>query len=226
MSKNNRVAKKKLNVIIQSANLFFRRGYVNTGLNEILEVCKIPKGSFYYYFKNKDDLLIHIIEYHTNKIVKLFDNTVDDLSIYKLKSFFSKFLNTIAIIEENQEIEQKEENTKEGILFKVEYNNNSKFYGGSPLGNLNSEMSNLSDEINKKIIESFSIIEQKIFFFFQVLSFTNNKYKSSKIDFYTHVLVDMLEGTCLKLKREKNDDAIEEFLNFFDIIILKIKEDN
>lgn len=226
MSKNNRVAKKKLNVIIQSANLFFRRGYVNTGLNEILEVCKIPKGSFYYYFKNKDDLLIHIIEYHTNKIVKLFDNTVDDLSIYKLKSFFSKFLNTIAIIEENQEIEQKEENTKEGILFKVEYNNNSKFYGGSPLGNLNSEMSNLSDEINKKIIESFSIIEQKIFFFFQVLSFTNNKYKSSKIDFYTRVLVDMLEGTCLKLKREKNDDAIEEFLNFFDIIILKIKEDN
>ena len=32
-------------------------------MKEILEVCNIPKGSFYYYFKNKDDLLIHVIDY-------------------------------------------------------------------------------------------------------------------------------------------------------------------
>ena len=58
MANKKDLSKKKENVIIQSANLFFRNGYVNTGLNEILEVCNIPKGSLYYYFKNKDELLL------------------------------------------------------------------------------------------------------------------------------------------------------------------------
>ena len=82
---------KKRKVIEESAKLFYFNGYVNTGLKEILEVCNIPKGSFYYYFKNKDDLLIHVIDYHTNNIIRFFDRTVNDLSIPKFKVFFHNF---------------------------------------------------------------------------------------------------------------------------------------
>ena len=57
-----KTAQKKQRVIVESAKLFYYHGYTNTGLLEILEVCKIPKGSFYYYFKNKEDLSLKKID--------------------------------------------------------------------------------------------------------------------------------------------------------------------
>ena len=42
---------KRNNVIHQSAKLFYYKGYKNTSVTDILKECKIPKGSFYYYFK-------------------------------------------------------------------------------------------------------------------------------------------------------------------------------
>lgn len=39
-----------------------RKGYNGVGLKEILDYCNIPKGSFYHYFKSKEDFCIEIIE--------------------------------------------------------------------------------------------------------------------------------------------------------------------
>ena len=221
MANKKDLSKKKENVIIQSANLFFRNGYVNTGLNEILEVCNIPKGSLYYYFK--DELLLNVIEYQTKRILDLFDNTVDDLSIFKLKSFFSIFLNNIAIIEIENDNQEKENN--ENSLFGNIEENTIKFYGGSPLGNLNAELSNLSNEINEKISDSFKQIENRIYLFLETLSCVHEKYRSDYTEFYTYLLINNLEGSCLKLKREQSLEPVDEFLKFFDILIEKMIND-
>lgn len=228
MEKKKTLQEKKNNVIIKSADLFFKKGYVNTGIQDILDVCNIPKGSFYYYFKSKDELLLHVIEYHRDNILELFEKTVDDLSIYKLKSFFSIFLNNIAIIEiEDEENDEIKVNEGNDFLFgnSLSHINTKKFYGGSPLGNLNSELSNLSDEINSKIVDAYFQIESRIYFFLETLSIVHNKYKSSFIDYYTYLLINNLEGTCLKLKRMRNQEPIEEFLKFFDILIDKMIND-
>ena len=37
-------------------------GFNGTGIDAVLKQAKVPKGSFYYYFKSKDDLGIAIIE--------------------------------------------------------------------------------------------------------------------------------------------------------------------
>ncbi|NYV27779.1 TetR/AcrR family transcriptional regulator [Streptobacillus felis] len=228
MEKKKTLQEKKNNVIIKSADLFFKKGYVNTGIQDILDVCNIPKGSFYYYFKSKDELLLHVIEYHRDNILELFEKNVDDLSIYKLKSFFSIFLNNIAIIEiEDEENDEIKVNEGNDFLFgnSLSHINKKKFYGGSPLGNLNSELSNLSDEINAKIVDAYFQIESRIYFFLETLSIVHNKYKSSFIDYYTYLLINNLEGTCLKLKRMRNQEPIEEFLKFFDILIDKMIND-
>ncbi|WP_066899525.1 TetR/AcrR family transcriptional regulator [Streptobacillus notomytis] len=224
MEKKKLLQEKKQNVIVQSANLFFKKGYVNTGVQDILDVCNIPKGSFYYYFKSKDDLLLQVIDYHRENILKLFEKNVDDLSIYKLKSFFSIFLNNVAIIEIEDE-DNTAKNKENDLLFGIYNSNTKKFYGGSPLGNLNSELSNLSDEINTKIADAYFQIESRIYFFLETLSIVHNKYKSEFIDYYTYLLINNLEGTCLKLKRMRNKEPIEEFLKFFDILIDKMIND-
>ena len=57
LEKKSLIEKKEF-VIEKSADLFFRNGYVNTGLNDILKACDIAKGSFYYYFSSKDEVSI------------------------------------------------------------------------------------------------------------------------------------------------------------------------
>lgn len=203
LEKKSLIEKKEF-VIEKSADLFFRNGYVNTGLNDILKACDIAKGSFYYYFSSKDEVLLKVIDFQKDKIISLFSETVDDLSIFKLKSFFSKYFENIAIIKNSD---------------------NSIFYAGSPLGNLNSEMSNINEEINHKIKEAYFEIENTLSLFLQTLGHVHSKYQSNNIVLYSELLLNNLEGTCLKLKRIKNSSPIEEFLMFFDLIIEKMIND-
>lgn len=58
----------KKRIIECSAKLFLTNGYNNTGLNEILKEADIPKGSFYYHFKNKKQLAFEVAEYFKDKM--------------------------------------------------------------------------------------------------------------------------------------------------------------
>ena len=47
-----------------AAKLFWKNGYSATGISEILRQTDLPKGSFYFYFKSKDDLATAVTEYY------------------------------------------------------------------------------------------------------------------------------------------------------------------
>lgn len=42
------------------------KGYTATGLQEILQAAGVPKGSFYFYFKSKEDFGLALVEYYQN----------------------------------------------------------------------------------------------------------------------------------------------------------------
>ena len=187
---------KKKMVIEESAKLFYFNGYTNTGIKEILETCQIPKGSFYYYFKNKDDLLTHVIDYHTYNIINFFDRTVNDLSIPKFKVFFHNFFSNIEM---------------------------NSYHGGSPLGNIANELSDVNEEIRKYLLVSYKKIEMKFSFFLSMLKNINPDYKNLEAEEIAKVLVSQLEGTMLKIKLEKNETPINDFFFIFDRL-LKVEE--
>jgi len=60
--KKGEVSRAKL--VACAAELFWRQGYNATGLSEILQEARLPKGSFYFYFKGKRDLAAAVIEYY------------------------------------------------------------------------------------------------------------------------------------------------------------------
>ncbi len=43
-------------ILAVARELIHARGYKNTGLQDILEASGVPKGSFYFYFRSKEDL--------------------------------------------------------------------------------------------------------------------------------------------------------------------------
>ncbi len=188
------VEKKKKEVIKKSAKLFYYQGYVNTGISEILKVCKIPKGSFYYYFKNKEDLLVNVIEYHSDNLVDFFDTTVDDLSSTKLKSFFSKYFNSII---------------------------SNNYHGGSLLGNIAIEMSDINDNIRLEVLKSYKKLELRLTLFLEMLRKTNSRYEHIDAEKVSRILLNQMEGTMLKLKLNKDKIEIDVFFELFDLVIYK-----
>jgi TetR/AcrR family transcriptional repressor of nem operon len=44
--------------------LFWQSGYAGTGVSEILARAKVNAGSFYYFFKTKEELLLAVLEYY------------------------------------------------------------------------------------------------------------------------------------------------------------------
>lgn len=67
-------------IISKSAELFMKNGYSNTGLSTILTTCSIPKGSFYFHFKSKNDLGISVANYFSLEYDNWFTTTLNTTS--------------------------------------------------------------------------------------------------------------------------------------------------
>jgi len=113
------------------ARLIHQKGYNYTGIQEILKEAKVPKGSFYFYFKSKEDFGLQVIDQYANHIGNtlqnyLSDNTLSPLT--RLKLFLNEFL---ASFIEND------------------------YQGGCPLGNLALELADTHEIFRQKLTDIF-----------------------------------------------------------------------
>ncbi len=79
-------------LIITATNLFQRQGYYATGLNEILNLTGIPKGSLYHHFRGgKVDLAIACVEFLCEQVVQYLQRARDD------KTRFSELISQLVL---------------------------------------------------------------------------------------------------------------------------------
>lgn len=61
-----RVSKKpeerRREIVLASRDLFLKKGYEKTTMQDVMEALKIAKGTTYYYFKSKEELLEAVVE--------------------------------------------------------------------------------------------------------------------------------------------------------------------
>jgi AcrR family transcriptional regulator len=50
-------------LITTAAELFWRQGYAQTGVNEIIKQARATSGSFYHFFPTKEDLLLAVVDH-------------------------------------------------------------------------------------------------------------------------------------------------------------------
>jgi len=82
-------------LIIASIESMSIKGFNNTGIAEILTQVKVPKGSFYHYFKSKDELGLAIIEHYGQKLrVGLVEHlaSAEGSALTRLRSYFESVL--------------------------------------------------------------------------------------------------------------------------------------
>jgi len=72
-------------IVRKGAELIHAQGFNATGLQQILQAAGIPKGSFYFYFKSKEDFGLAIIDYFNAIISEIFTHYLSDGKIPPLK---------------------------------------------------------------------------------------------------------------------------------------------
>ena len=125
-------------ILSKGAEIVHNKGFNNTGIQEVLNAAGVPKGSFYFYFKNKNDFGLHLIDFYAQVIYSRLDEAqaMTDLHpLARLRSFFREFL---LLFEKNQ------------------------CQGGCPIGNLAQEMGDLNEDFRQRLNTVFSRLQHRI----------------------------------------------------------------
>lgn len=91
MGKAEENKKKKRNSLLSNAfSLFMNQGIANTSISEIAHASGVGKGTFYFYFKDKEDLVDKLI---AQKAEQLLSEALQDLKQHpEIKSVEDKFI--------------------------------------------------------------------------------------------------------------------------------------
>ncbi len=84
----------KQKIIAVGADIIHRKGFNNTGIQEILKACGVPKGSFYYYFESKEAFGVAVARYFSSRLGETAGPLLRDKSytpLERLKNFFRFF---------------------------------------------------------------------------------------------------------------------------------------
>jgi AcrR family transcriptional regulator len=89
ISKDPEVRRKEL--IDIAVSLFVEKGYENTSVSDIVKNAHVAQGTFYYYFKSKDEILDAIIDITVEEIEKRIQKLAsqDTDAVSKLLGFFN-----------------------------------------------------------------------------------------------------------------------------------------
>jgi TetR/AcrR family transcriptional repressor of nem operon len=72
---------KKDELLLKTAEVFRKKGYYGTSMDELAKACGLYKASFYYYYPGKEELVCAILDYFLDKlrndIDKIFTNSIN-----------------------------------------------------------------------------------------------------------------------------------------------------
>lgn len=79
---------RKTQILDGATKLFARNGYYETHVEDILREVKIGKGTFYLYFKNKEELFISVLERFLDEWERVVLGVTKDLNPSDLQTYF------------------------------------------------------------------------------------------------------------------------------------------
>jgi TetR/AcrR family transcriptional regulator, transcriptional repressor for nem operon len=184
------------NILEIGTDLILKNGYNNVGLNKILQEANIPKGSFYYYFKSKEDFGLQVIRYYSKNSLEFLNSYLSDTGKNpkeRIISFFADMQNIY-----------KSKDYKEGCL----------------LGNCSLELSDLSESFSYSVANELNKWQVS----FEKCIQEGQKSGAIKTDESAEDMSDFIlttwEGSLLRMKSSKNTNSISVFIKYLEKYIL------
>lgn len=184
-------------IIRNGAFLIHSKGYNNTGLSDILKAAGVPKGSFYFYFKSKDEFGLAVLDYYWEFIQGMSNTHCSDKNVPPLERL-ARFMDVYHKFFESM-----------------------RFTCGCPIGNLMQEMSDLNEGFRGKVSDIYSSMKD---FIAQLLGEAQDKGdlphtidKEGTAQF----ILNSWEGAIMHMKVTKSNEPLKLFKQMIFDRILK-----
>lgn len=165
--------------------IIWKKGYNHTGLQEILTTAGLPKGSFYHYFKNKEDFGLSLIDYYW-----------DNLTVPDIKRLTDAFR------------DPKERLTEffSGTLANAKIHQCSK---GCLIGNLAQELADVNATFGKRLSTLMKQYENAVRECLQAGQEKGQFRKDISAEVMAVVILNSQYGALLRMKADKDLQALD-----------------
>ncbi len=169
------------------AEIVHRRGFNNTGIQEILRWAEVPKGSFYFYFRSKNDFGLQLIDYYQARLTRLLDKHLARKDLPPLQRLLRYFGELRGGFESDA------------------------CRGGCPVGNMAQEMGDLDEAFRHRLEETFRALRERI----QQALVEASDHGELEPERDTYALADFIlstwQGAILQMKVDKSTAPLERF---------------
>lgn len=170
----------KQRILKAGAKIVLQKGFYDTGLAEVLKAAKVPKGSFYFYFKNKEEFGLQLIDFFADYLKARADAFYLDKGlshIDKIRRLFS---------------------------WQAEYFEKNDFKGGCPIGNLALEMGDRNTNFRKKLDQVFADMKKNLADHLEQAGKQGEITRTMDIEETTEFIINSWEGTLMQMKVAKS----------------------
>jgi TetR/AcrR family transcriptional regulator, transcriptional repressor for nem operon len=188
----------KQKLIMAGAEIMHLKGFNNTGIQEILDKAGIPKGSFYNFFKSKEDFGLQVIDYFVGFFSQISSQFFGDKSqpplerIQLLLSWFMEFFRS------------------------------TDYTLGCPIGNFAQEMGDISPAFREKLKTSLDAMSDQFEIILREARELGHLSQSMDIHDTAHFIISSWEGALMLMKVAKSTEPLETHTRFLFDYILKV----
>ena len=183
-------------IIWCGTELLTERGFQITGIDEILSIVGVPKGSFYYYFKSKREFGVAVVDnyvqFYAQKMALLFDNP-ERTPLQRLQDFVD-----------------------DGKLGMAKYD----FKRGCLIGNMGQELAALNEEFRERLEQVMQTWEARVTALFQLALENGDIAQSHDPESLSQFFWIGWEGAILRSKLTRSVAPLDRFAQiFFDKVL-------
>ena len=183
-------------IIWCGTELLTERGFQITGIDEILSIVGVPKGSFYYYFKSKREFGVAVVDnyvqFYAQKMALLFDNP-QRTPLQRLQDFVD-----------------------DGKLGMAKYD----FKRGCLIGNMGQELAALNEEFRERLEQVMQTWEARVTALFQLALENGDIAQSHDPESLSQFFWIGWEGAILRSKLTRSVAPLDRFAQiFFDKVL-------
>ena len=180
----------KNRILEAGAEIVHLKGFHHTGLQEILEAAGVPKGSFYNYFKGKEDFGLQVIDYFVNFFTSMVKQVVEDHALTPLDK-----INSI-------------------LAWFIEFFKSKDYAYGCPIGNLAQEMGDLSPAFREKLKSAIKIMVDLYSVVLAEAQKAGEISQSLDVKEAAYFLVSSWHGALIHMKAVKGPEPLENHKRF------------
>jgi TetR/AcrR family transcriptional repressor of nem operon len=180
----------KQRLIGAGLRMLLKHGYNDLGIQALLDATRIPKGSFYHHFNDKEDFALQVLDSYMTQVHAGLDaclNNPGRQPLARVRDFF--------------------EMTQKSYL--------EEGYMGCLIGGLGQELSGVNDIFREKVAKCFSAIAERIAACLDEARQLGDIPKNSNVQEMADLLVDCWEGAALRSRLRRNPASLELMLDFY-----------